>query len=168
VKPNQPPADRQRLVTVIDDRLNPRRHAFAVTVRFRTTRSFGNVIQKGQAGSPGGYFKWEIPKGRLTCLFRGVVDGTKVGRAVNSGARRLNDGAWHAVTCKRHPLGSRDDDRRANNAPGDGMDPPDREPEAALDRRQVQLRPGPGHVRLPRRRDRLRHDHARVTDQKDA
>jgi hypothetical protein len=101
VKPNQPPADRQCLVTVFDDRLNPRRHAFAVTVRFRTTRSFGNVIQKGQAGSPGGYFKWEIPKGRLTCLFRGVVDGTKVGRAVNSGARRLNDGAWHTVTCKR-------------------------------------------------------------------
>lgn len=101
-KPNEPPAKPERLVQVSDGPLNPGTGDFAVTVRFRLTNSFGNIIQKGQSGAKGGYFKWEIPNGRLTCLFKGVGGGGGfLVRTVNSGSTRLNDGAWHTVRCER-------------------------------------------------------------------
>jgi hypothetical protein len=103
-KPAAPPAEPGRLVMVDDARLNAGTRDFAVTVRFRTTNSFGNMIQKGQSGSVGGYFKWEIPKGNLMCLFKGL--GPKGGyfvRTVRSDPIRLNDGAWHTVRCERLP-----------------------------------------------------------------
>ncbi len=103
--PNAPPPQPERLIQVDDDRLNPGAAGFAVTVRFRTTRSFGNIIQKGQSGNAGGYFKWQIPNGRLSCLFRGVVDGELISKAVNSGDLLLNDGAWHTVRCERTATG---------------------------------------------------------------
>ena len=68
--PTAPPPKPERLVTVNDSRLNPGNRDYAITMRFRTTRSYGNMIQKGQSQTPGGYFKWEIPSGILTCLFR--------------------------------------------------------------------------------------------------
>ncbi|MGH2597702.1 MAG: LamG-like jellyroll fold domain-containing protein [Actinomycetota bacterium] len=98
---NQPPPKPERLVQVPSDALNPGTHDYAVTVRFRTTHSGGNIIQKGQAGSPTGYFKWQDPKGRLSCLFRGLVNGSLVGTSVNSGTLLMNDGVWHTVTCTR-------------------------------------------------------------------
>jgi hypothetical protein len=155
VAPNRPPADRQHLVTVWDDRLNPRRRVFAVTVRFRTTRDFGNTIQKGQSGTPGGYFKWQIPNGKLTCLFRGVVNGRVVGKAVNSGKRRLNDGRWHTVTCRRtrDGLTMTIDHRKTRRAIGWTGRIENSKPLSIG--RQVQLRSADGHVRLLRRRDRL-------------
>lgn len=101
-KPNAPPAKPERIVTVSDSRVNPGTDDYAVTVRFRTTHSFGNIIQKGQAGSKGGYFKWQLPKGRLSCLFRGVdANGNKLSKAVSSGTTLLNDGNWHTVRCER-------------------------------------------------------------------
>ena len=105
VKPNQPPADPERLATASDSRLNPGTSVFSVTVRFRTTHDFGNIIQKGQSGTAGGYWKWQLPKGQLTCLFRGVVNGSTVSKAVNSGTLLLNDGKWHTVTCTRTTTG---------------------------------------------------------------
>jgi hypothetical protein len=105
VKPNQPPADPERLVTVSDGRLNPGSSVYSVTVRFRTTVNFGNIIQKGQSGTAGGYWKWQIPSGKLSCLFRGVVNGSTVSKSVNSGTNLLNDGAWHTVTCTRTTTG---------------------------------------------------------------
>jgi hypothetical protein len=105
VKPNQPPANPGRLVTVNDARLNPGTNVYSVTVRFRTTVNFGNIIQKGQAGAPGGYWKWQIPKGKLQCVFRGLVNGSLVGKTVSSGTTLLNDGAWHTVTCSRTSTG---------------------------------------------------------------
>ena len=99
--PKDPP-EPQRLIKVDDNRLNPGTRDFAVTIRFRTTRTYGNIIQKGQSGAPGGYFKWQIPKGKLTCLFRGrSPSGAVLSRAVNSGGKRLNDGRWHKVRCER-------------------------------------------------------------------
>lgn len=97
-KPNTPPAQPERLVTVPHStRLDPGTGDYAVTVRFRTTNSFGNLIQKGQSGVTGGYFKWEVPKGIVKCLYR---DGS--GRQVGVGSgRALNDGAWHTVRCER-------------------------------------------------------------------
>jgi hypothetical protein len=98
VRPNQPPANPQRLVQVPhDNRLNPGTGNFAVEFRMRTTHSFGNVIQKGQAGSPGGYWKFQQPSGKISCLFRGSAGSS----TASSGTVRVNDGAWHTVRCER-------------------------------------------------------------------
>jgi len=98
VRPNQPPANPQRLVQVPhDNRLNPGTGNFAVELRMRTTNSFGNVIQKGQAGSPGGYWKFQQPSGKISCLFRGSAGSS----TASSGTVRVNDGAWHTVRCER-------------------------------------------------------------------
>ena len=102
--PNQPPTKPERLVFVDDPRLNPGSRDYAITVRFRTTRSYGNMIQKGQSRTPGGYFKWEIPNGILMCLFRSrSQNGTLLGeRSVKSPSwMPLNDGRWHTVRCEK-------------------------------------------------------------------
>jgi hypothetical protein len=99
-KPNKTPADTPRLVKVNSSDLNPGSRDFSVTLRYRTTRDFGNIIQKGQHGAKGGYFKLEAPHGKLSCLFRGLVGGRLVGKTVNSGVA-LNDGQWHTITCLR-------------------------------------------------------------------
>lgn len=98
--PNRTPADTPRLVTVNSSALNPGSRNFSVTIRYRTTKTFGNIMQKGQHGAKGGYWKLEAPHGKLTCLFRGVVNGQLKGKTVNSGVA-LNDGNWHTVTCLR-------------------------------------------------------------------
>jgi hypothetical protein len=98
VKPNTPPADPEHLVTVPSNtRLNPGTGNFAVEFRMRTTHSFGNVIQKGQAGSKGGYWKFQQPSGKISCLFRGSGGSS----ATSSGSVRVNDGNWHTVRCER-------------------------------------------------------------------
>jgi hypothetical protein len=98
IKPNTPPADPEHVVRVAhDSRLNPGSGNFAVEFRMRTTHSFGNVIQKGQAGSPGGYWKFQQPSGTISCLFRGSAGSS----TASSGTVRVNDGAWHTVRCER-------------------------------------------------------------------
>jgi len=95
--PNQPPPYPEHLVKVPDDpRLNPGIRDFAITMRLRTTEAFGNIIQKGQSRSPGGYFKWQMPKGRVTCLFRGSAGTVTAGSDTE-----INDGRWHTVRCER-------------------------------------------------------------------
>jgi hypothetical protein len=102
VKPAAPPPKPERLVKVFDSRLNPGTRDFAVTIRFRTTHSYGNMIQKGQSGNSGGYFKWEFPNGELKCLFKGRGPaGGLISRTVRSGSTRLNNGAWHTARCER-------------------------------------------------------------------
>ena len=97
-QPNQPPANPQRLVQVANNsRLNPGSGNFAVELRMRTTHSFGNVVQKGQAGASGGYFKFQQPNGKISCLFRGSAGSS----TASSGTIRVNDGAWHTVRCER-------------------------------------------------------------------
>jgi PKD repeat protein len=107
-QPNLPPAKPERLVQVNDARLNPQSDDYAITVRFRTTRPFGNIIQKGQSGNLGGNWKWQIPNGQLGCTFRGYDEnGTELQKTVNSGSPDipqfdpLNDGEWHTVRCER-------------------------------------------------------------------
>jgi hypothetical protein len=95
--PDTPPPHREHLVVVpADDRLNPGTRDYAVTIRLRTTYQFGNIIQKGQATVPGGYFKFQIPNGILQCLFRGSAGSLMV-----SSPRALDDGRWHTVRCER-------------------------------------------------------------------
>jgi hypothetical protein len=98
LKPNTPPADPEHLVRVPNNsRLNPGSGDFAVEFRMRTTHSFGNVIQKGQAGSVGGYWKFQQPNGKISCLFRGSAGSS----TASSGTARVNDGLWHTVRCER-------------------------------------------------------------------
>jgi Laminin G domain len=98
VNPNQPPANPQRIVQVPHSNLlNPGTGDFAVEFRLRTTRPFGNVVQKGQAGARGGYFKFQSPSGKISCLFRGSAGSS----TASSGSVRINDGQWHTVRCER-------------------------------------------------------------------
>ena len=101
-QPNEPPTKPERLIQVNDSRLNPGTRDYAITIRFRTTHDYGNMIQKGQSGAQGGYFKWQIPNGKVGCLFRGrSTSGAVQSKSVNSGDIPLNDGQWHVVTCER-------------------------------------------------------------------
>ena len=102
VDPGEFPANVEHLDRVPHDaRMNPDAADFAVTVRYRTTRSFGNVIQKGQNQTVGGYFKFEAPTGHMTCLFKGSLGNQ---RALTS-PQALNDGLWHTVRCERLTTG---------------------------------------------------------------
>jgi hypothetical protein len=97
LEPDSPPTHPGHLVTVRDaDILDPGTRDYAVTVRLRTTHKFGNLIQKGQATVAGGNFKLQIPSGIVQCLFRGSSRSILV-----SSPRRLNDGRWHTVRCRR-------------------------------------------------------------------
>lgn len=101
-KPEEPPADPQRLVQVANrSALNPGTGTYVVTIRMRTTQDFGNIVQKGQAGAKGGYWKLENPHGVVHCLFRGP---SKVGINVDSGMA-INDGKWHVIRCERTSSG---------------------------------------------------------------
>jgi hypothetical protein len=98
LQPNTPPADPEHVVRVAhDSRLNPGSGDFAVEFRMRTTHSFGNIMQKGQAGAAGGYWKFQQPSGKVSCLFRGSAGSS----TASSGTVRVNDGAWHTVRCER-------------------------------------------------------------------
>lgn len=97
IKPNSGIFRPQHLVTVPDaPALNPGTGDWAVTMQFTTRNAFGNMIQKGQAGATGGYFKMQMPKGIVSCLFRGAAGS----RSVNSGVA-LNDGLPHTIRCER-------------------------------------------------------------------
>src|SRR4051794_38930926 len=95
ISPTNPPARPEHLVRVPNTtRLDPDAGDYSVTIRYRTTRSFGNIAQKGQNPTAGGYWKFEQPNGIVTCLFKG---GNGQQRAASS-KTALNDGQWHTVT----------------------------------------------------------------------
>ena len=99
-----PPPHPERLDRIPDSTLlDPGTSDYTVTVRYRTTRPFGNIVQKGQNATVGGYWKFEAPQGIVTCLFKGS-QGEQ--RAVNSQIA-LNDGEWHVVRCERTATGLR-------------------------------------------------------------
>ena len=101
IKPNTPPANPEHLVKVSDKRLNPGTRNYAITMRFKTSRSFGNIIQKGQSGTAGGYFKMQMPNGQLQCLFRGSTGSI----VVSSLTTRVNNDVFHTVRCERTSQG---------------------------------------------------------------
>jgi hypothetical protein len=96
VKPNQPPATPERLIQIDDSRLNPGDRDYAITFRYRTTRPFGNIMQKGQSAARGGNWKIQLPQGDVSCLFHGSIQK----RAVRS-TYPYDDGTWHVVRCER-------------------------------------------------------------------
>jgi hypothetical protein len=100
VKPNALPPKPERLIQIDNGAVNPGDRDYAVTFRYKTTRPFGNIMQKGQARTRGGNWKIQLPNGKITCLFRGSVQQ----RAVTSlGA--YNDDKWHVVRCERTAAG---------------------------------------------------------------
>ena len=89
--PTAPPAKPERIANVpSNSNLEPGTEDFAIEFRYRTTRSFGNVVQKGQNTTAGGYFKFEQPFGLMTCLFKDVAGKTM---AVQS-SFATKDGEW--------------------------------------------------------------------------
>lgn len=98
--PTMPPAKPERLVQANSSSLNPGSGNYTVTMRYRTRQHFGNMVQKGQAGSTGGYFKIENPGGHINCVFRGKVNGALKRKAVESPAV-LSNNSWHLVVCGR-------------------------------------------------------------------
>ncbi len=96
LKPNTPPAHPGHIDTVTSSQLNPGTRDFSVTIRLKWTNSFGNIIQKGQSGTTGGYFKWQAPGGKVQCLFRGSSGNAGVGSPTT-----LNNGQWHVINCTR-------------------------------------------------------------------
>jgi PKD repeat protein len=102
--PDQYPARPQHLVTVdSSDHHQPGNEDFAIEFRYSTTQNFGNVLQKGQNATRGGYWKFEQPSGYMTCLFK---DANRVQRAVKSPIK-TNDGAWHTIRCELSDWGIR-------------------------------------------------------------
>ena len=99
--PTKPPAKPERLILVRNNDLNPGSADYAVELRYRTNQPFGNIIQKGQGGAKGGYFKLENPKGRIKCVFRGVDGSGDWARKQVQSPTALNDNQWHTVRCER-------------------------------------------------------------------
>lgn len=101
--------DPQRLDIVNNSALNPGTSDFKVTVRLKIRKlsdSLGNVMQKGQTGSPTGFWKIELDgagtRGQVFCGFRSIVNG----KTTNGGIRspiNIADNQWHVVTCERAP-----------------------------------------------------------------
>jgi hypothetical protein len=80
-----------------DASLDPGDDTFTVEMRFRTKEKFGNILQKGQATTKGGQVKLQIPKGKLSCMYK-----SPTGRSTaTSGALLLNDNLWHTIVCTR-------------------------------------------------------------------
>lgn len=98
VAPDAPPVRPDHTAVVShDDRLNPRGATYTVDLRIRTRAKGGNVVQKGQSQTAGGFWKVELNDGEPTCVFRGP-DGTS---AVRARGRAIADGAWHTLRCRR-------------------------------------------------------------------
>lgn len=77
--------------------LNPGAGDFSIEVRLRTTYSFGNIMQKGQGSTVGGYWKLENPGGLPRCLFRGGDGASRTGYSNVD----ISDGQWHTIRCNR-------------------------------------------------------------------
>jgi hypothetical protein len=96
------PADPQHLVSVPDNpALNPGLGAYTITLttRFGPGGDHRNLVEKGQSGFPGGFFKVETAAGNINCLFRGDAGSPQV----RSG--KLDDNRWHTLVCSRTATG---------------------------------------------------------------
>jgi PKD repeat protein len=95
----------EHIVTVPDHpNLDPGSSDYAIEFRYRTRRSWGNLVQKGQNTTLGGYFKFEQPNGLMTCLFKwtnpqDVTDTDQIGVKAPPGME-TNDGEWHTIRCE--------------------------------------------------------------------
>jgi hypothetical protein len=93
------PNDERLILHDDNDMLDPGDGIYRVAIAFRTRTTGTNIVQKGQSGTVGGYWKLEVHNGLASCFFRGG-DGQQSG--VGSGFR-IDDGIWHKVVCTRYP-----------------------------------------------------------------
>jgi predicted small secreted protein len=102
VDPGSTSVHPRHLATIPDSpAIDPGSSTYSVTIRYLTTEANGaNLIQKGQAHSPGGQFKIQVPEGKPQCLFKGSE-----GRLGASSPARIDDGRWHTLRCTRTPPG---------------------------------------------------------------
>ena len=103
--PTKPPPKPERLVQANSSTLNPGAGTYVVELRYRTTKHFGNIVQKGQAGSSGGYFKIENPNGQINCVFRGKNSSGEFKRKAVESPAVLSAGNWHVARCTRTSTG---------------------------------------------------------------
>lgn len=97
VAPDTSPLNPERLDLVGHDaRLNPGSGDYAVTVRLRTTRPQGNVVQKGQSATTGGFIKIDMDEGRVACTVIGSA-----GSAFVRSTQSIANGVWRQVRCVR-------------------------------------------------------------------
>ena len=95
--PNLTTVHPQHLVVVKNDnRLNPGTSDFVIGTTFRFNVSGTNVLQKGQAETPGGYYKVETHEGHVTCFFEGSSGASSV---VSPGI--YHDYKFHSYRCER-------------------------------------------------------------------
>jgi hypothetical protein len=97
----------EHLVTVPDDdRLDPGTGPYAVTIRLKTGATEPNIVQKGQSGQSGGFWKLVLKHGWPRCHFRDSSGSTKAIGFVNGPTSlKISDGQWHTVRCERTATG---------------------------------------------------------------
>ena len=100
--------DPQHLDVINDPRTNPGTSDFKVTARIKIAKpadAFGNVMQKGQTGTPTGFWKMELDgptRGLVFCGFRSIVNGVTTNGGIRSPIN-VADNQWHIVICERGP-----------------------------------------------------------------
>ncbi len=89
--------------------LDPGTGTFAVTIRLKTGALDPNIIQKGQSGQTGGFWKLALQKGWPRCHFRDSAGRTKAIGFVNDKRPEamVADGQWHTLRCERLSTGVR-------------------------------------------------------------
>lgn len=104
-------ANDERLATVPDNvNLDPGTLPYRVTVRFRTSNGADpNIIQKGQSGQTGGFWKLVLHQGWPRCHFRDSNGATKAIGFVKGfpSSIKAGDGLWHTLICERLSNGVR-------------------------------------------------------------
>jgi hypothetical protein len=93
------PNDQRLILHDDNDMLDPGDSTYRIAIAFRTRTTGTNIVQKGQSGTVGGYWKLEVHNGLASCFFRG---GNGQQSGVGSGFR-IDDGQWHKVVCTRYP-----------------------------------------------------------------
>jgi len=101
----------ERLALVPDNpQLDPGTGPYRVTVRFRTNDAKDpNIVQKGQSGQTGGFWKVVAHNGWPRCHFR---DGNRRTKAIGFVKGypeyvKVGDGKWHTLICERTTTGVR-------------------------------------------------------------
>lgn len=104
-------ANDERLATVPDNPLlDPGTGPYRVTVRFRTTDGKDpNIVQKGQSGQTGGFWKLVLHNGWPRCHYRDGNGNTKAIGFVKGFPDyvKAGDGKWHTLICERTTDGVR-------------------------------------------------------------
>ena len=153
--PEQAPPSPERVIQVPDNiNLEPGNQPFTIELRYRTQENFGNIIQKGQAQTPGGQWKIQNPGGIPSCLFKGSL-----GQVATGAKTPLNDDQWHNLTCVLQLVGRHDVRGRSLPEPEERLGRHGRQQLPDDVRRQARLRPDRHHLRLLLRPDRLRQVH---------